>query len=158
SWPAPRKTAEANPVIELTRAAEADAKAGRAASPAKTAGEEKPFSVEKKKLTADPSPRAPESVHSAAIPPWTGIDVSQIRKLLSDFMGGEEPPNKLIEWICSTFEGVCPARDVCSALEAAWNRRAAPGKKNAPRTWNWFYPVLRNALIPGEVARFPEQP
>jgi hypothetical protein len=73
-------------------------------------------------------------------------------------MEGEEPPPKLMEWICSTFEGVCPARDVCTGLEAAWNRNAAPGKKNAPRTWNWFYATLRNALIPGEAARLPEQP
>jgi hypothetical protein len=73
-------------------------------------------------------------------------------------MGGEEPPIRLIEWICTTFEGFCPARDVVAALEAAWNRRAAPGKKNAPRTWKWFYSTLRNALIPGESARLPERP
>jgi len=73
-------------------------------------------------------------------------------------MEGEEPPVKLTEWICTTFEGVCPARDMCVALEAAWNRSAAPGKKNAPQNWNWFYTTLRNALIPGEAARLPEQP
>jgi hypothetical protein len=89
---------------------------------------------------------------------WTGIDVSHIRKLLAAFMDGEEPPVKLIEWICVTFDGVCQARDVCSALEAAWNRSAAPGGKNAPRTWNWFYTILRKALVPGESARLPEQP
>ena len=55
-------------------------------------------------------------------------------------------------WICTTFE----ARDVFGALEAAWNRGAAPGKKNAPRSWNWFYPTQRNALVPGAAARLPE--
>jgi hypothetical protein len=100
-----------------------------------------------------------EQTRGTASPPlWTGIDVSQIRKLLSVFMEGEEPPPRLTEWICVTFEGICPARDVCAALKAAWNRKAGPGKKNAPRTWNWFYATLRNALIPGEAARLPEQP
>jgi hypothetical protein len=47
---------------------------------------------------------------------------------------------------------------VCAALDAAWKRSAAPGRKNAPRKWNWFYTTLRNALIPGEAARLPEHP
>jgi hypothetical protein len=150
---APRKTREANPASPPTCAANPKTKARKANPPAKTAGEEPPFSVEEEKPKADPKPRG-----AASPPPWTGIDVSQIRKRLSAFMEGEEPPAKLMEWICATFESVCPAGDVCAALEAAWNRSAAPGKKNAPRRWNWFYTTLRNALIPGEAARLPEQP
>jgi len=73
-------------------------------------------------------------------------------------MDGEEPPPNLMDWIGETFEGVRPARDVCNALNAAWHRSAAPGKKNAPRKWNWFYTALRNALIPGAAARLPEPP
>ena len=142
----PRKPSEAHPDSRSVSPSNVKTEA-KADSPAKTAGEEKTFSVEKKKTKADPD-----------FPPWTGLDVSQIRKRLSAFMEGEEPPIELIEWICTTFEGFCPARDVFAALEAAWSRSAAPGKKNAPRSWNWFYSTLRNALIPGEAARLPEQP
>ena len=142
---APRKTGEANPVPRPTCADNPKAEARKADPPAKIAGEENFSSAEEEKPKADPRP-------------WTGIDVSQIRKLLSGFMEGEEPPPNLMKWICTTFEGSCPARNVCVALEAAWSRSAAPGKKNAPRKWNWFYTTLRNALIPGEAGRLPEQP
>ena len=56
------------------------AEESKADPPSKTAGEEKPFSLEEKKSKADPNP-----------PSWTGIDVSQLRKLFSAFMEGEEP-------------------------------------------------------------------
>jgi hypothetical protein len=153
---APRKTREANPVSQSMSALNTRIETAKADSPAKTAGEENPFSVEEEKTKADQSPQA-----AALIPisrSWTAFDVNEIQKRLAAFMEGEEPPAKLMDWICSAFEGVCSARDVCAALDAAWNRSAAPGTRNAPRTWNWFYPTLRNALIAGEVARLPERP
>jgi hypothetical protein len=155
---APRKTCEASPVSSAFTS-HRKTEETKADSPAKTASDEPSSPVKEKKLKADPEPSVREQTSGIAkFPPWTGIDVGQIQKLLSAFMDGDEPPVKLIEWICTTFEGVCPALDVCAALEAAWNRRAAPGKKNAPRNWNWFYTMLRNALIPGEASRLPEQP
>ena len=155
----PRKTREAHPGSQVGANENPKGEESRADPPAKNAGEENPLSVEEETPKADPRHLARELTYGApGPPPWTGIDVSHIRKVLSAFMEGQEPPPKLIEWICLTFKGLCSARDVCSALEAAWNRRAAPGKKNAPRTWNWFYSVLRNALIPGEAGRLPEHP
>jgi hypothetical protein len=72
----------------------------KADAPAKTAGEEKPFSVEEKNPKADLAPTVREQPSETISPPsWTEKDVGQIRKLISDFREGEEPPAKLIEWI-----------------------------------------------------------
>jgi hypothetical protein len=48
------------------------------------------------------------------------------------------------------------ADDIRNALDASWGRNAAPGRKNRPRHWKWFYEVLRNAFIPGYAARLSE--
>ena len=117
----------------------ADSKADAPASPA---GEEKPLPV-----NAKPTP------------PWAGLDVTNVGKWLSAFMDGEQAPQKLVRWIVDLAEQCrLSADDIRSALEAAWRRRAAPGQKNAPRSWNWFYEVLRAAFIPGYAARLPEAP
>jgi hypothetical protein len=44
------------------------------------------------------------------------------------------------------------------ALDSAWSRGAASGKRNAPRKWSWFYEVLRNRSERGYAARLPELP
>ena len=95
----------------------------------------------------------------AHVEPWTGIDLTNVHKWLSAFMDGDEPPPKLVSWIIDlATEHSLRAGDIHQALDAAWKRRAAPGQKNAPRSWNWFYEVLRAAFIPGYAARLPEAP
>ena len=98
----------------------------------------------------------PKSAHGK---PWTGLDVSNLQKWLSAFMDGEEAPANLVRWITEfAAEASISAEDVRTALETAWRRHAAPGQPNAPRSWNWFYEVLRAAFIPGYAARLPEEP
>ena len=95
----------------------------------------------------------------APVDPWTGVDVTNVKKRLSAFMDGEDAPPKLVFWIVDlATEHSLRASDIHRALDAAWNRQAAPGQKNAPRGWNWFYEVLRAAFIPGYAARLPEAP
>ncbi len=152
----PRKTA--NPSRQQTCPTNPNGEKDKADPPARTAGEEKHLPVEKQKSEADSAPKDKEQISQLTFRPWNSTEIDQVRKLLSAFMDREEPPNRLVVWIHETFEGICPARDVHAALEVAWNRNAAPGQKNAPRTWNWFYSTLRNALIEGEAARMSEQP
>ena len=100
-----------------------------------------------------PKPKA------AHVEPWTGLDVTNVQKWLGAFMDGEEPPPKLVSWIIDlATEYSLRASDIPEALSAAWKRGAAPGQKNAPRSWNWFYEVLRAAFISGYAARLPEAP
>jgi hypothetical protein len=89
---------------------------------------------------------------------WTALDEANLAKRLSAFMDGDEAPQKLVRWVVDDLSqnyDVSPA-DVYEALESAWNRRAAPGQRNSPRSWNWFYEVLRAAVVPGYAARLPE--
>jgi hypothetical protein len=138
------KSAEDSPDEQSACAAnaenhKADSKAGALASPA---GED-----ESLPMKAKPTP------------PWAGLDVANVGKWLSAFMDGEQAPQKLVLWIVDQAEQCrLSADDIRSALEVAWRRRAAPGQKNAPRSWNWFYEVLRGAFIPGYAARLPEVP
>jgi hypothetical protein len=100
-----------------------------------------------------PKPKA------AHVEPWTGLDVTNVQKWLGAFMDGEEPPHKLVSWIIDfASEYSLRASDIHEALDAAWKRVAAPGQKNAPRSWNWFYEVLRATFISGYAARLPEVP
>jgi hypothetical protein len=95
----------------------------------------------------------------AHVEPWTGLDVTNVQKWLRAFMDGEEPPLKLVSWIIDlAAEYSLRASDFHEALDVAWKRGAAPGQKNAPRRWNWFYEVLRAAFIPDYAARLPEAP
>src|ERR1017187_1244268 len=90
---------------------------------------------------------------------WTALDISDLQKWLRMFMEGDEPPQKLVNWIIDFgAERNLKASDIHQALDAAWRRNARPGEKNAPRDWNWFYETLRNAFVPGYAARLPEAP
>jgi len=107
-------------------------------------------------MVRDAFAQKPKPAH---VEPWTGLDVTNVRKWLRAFMDGEEPPLKLVSWIIDlATEYSLRASDIHEALDAAWKRGAAPGQKNAPRSWNWFYEVLRAAFIPGYAARLPEAP
>lgn len=86
-------------------------------------------------------------------------DRQQVIARMSLFMGNEKPPKRFLAW----FDGFVPEHklspeQVVDALDNAWNRHAAPGQRNNPRSWNWFYETLRNSFIPGYSARLPEQP
>jgi hypothetical protein len=95
----------------------------------------------------------------ALVEPWTSLDVTNVKKWLAAFMDGEEAPPRLVSWIIElAADYSLRASDIHRALDAAWKRRAAPGQKNAPRSWNWFYEVLRAAFIPGYAARLLEAP
>jgi hypothetical protein len=91
---------------------------------------------------------------------WTDADVVSLQQQLSAFMDGDQPPADLTEWILHDLARrySLSASDICGALQAAWRRDGAPGKKNAPRQWEWFYEVLRRAFVPGYAARLPEAP
>jgi hypothetical protein len=89
---------------------------------------------------------------------WTALEEANLRKRLSAFMDGDDAPPKLVRWIIDDLAekyDLSPG-DVHGALEIAWNRRAQPGERNAPRSWNWCYEVLRAAFVPGYAARLPE--
>ena len=102
------------------------------------------------------TPKQPKAKHAK---PWTPLDLTSMEKWLSAFMEGEAPPANLVSWITDfAAEYDLEASDIHDALQAAWNRRAAPGEKNAPQSWNWFYEVLRAAFIPGYASRLPEAP
>jgi hypothetical protein len=85
---------------------------------------------------------------------WTDMDVFNLQEQIGAFMDGEQPPANLTIWILDLArEYGLSANDVHGGLQAAWRRNGAPGRKNAPRDWNFFYEVLRNAFIPGYEAR-----
>jgi hypothetical protein len=89
---------------------------------------------------------------------WTDLDITNVGKWVSVFMNGEPPPPALVSWVIQfSTERSLRASDIHRALDTAW-RRAAPGRQNAPRSWNWFYEVLRAAFIPGYDARLSETP
>jgi len=90
-------------------------------------------------------------------PIWTDSDVTDVGNELAAFMDGEQPPTELLSWIIQFAEQEkLGAYDIRRALKAAWNRNGCPGRKNRPRSWKWFYEVLRAALRPGYAARLPE--
>jgi hypothetical protein len=90
-------------------------------------------------------------------PIWTDSDVTNVGNGLAAFMDGEQPPAELLSWIIKFAEqDNLSAYDIRRALNAAWNRNGCPGRKNRPRSWKWFYEVLRAALRPGYAARLPE--
>jgi hypothetical protein len=70
-------------------------------------------------------------------------------------MDGDQPPAELTEWILRDLvrKYSLSATVMRDALQGAWHRNGAPGRKNAPRDWNWFYEVLRNAFVPEYEAR-----
>jgi hypothetical protein len=86
---------------------------------------------------------------------WTELDVSNLQEQLASFMDGDQPPADLTAWILHDLarKYSLSANEIRDGLQAAWHRNGAPGRKNAPREWKWFYSVLRNAFIPGYEAR-----
>lgn len=144
---------------------------GQADAPAKPAGEENPLGGDSGEEKPSHQGKKQNPIEVAAssqevsgtgqhAKPWTDLGVSSLQKWLSGFMDGEQPPAKLVNWIVGDLapKYSLSAEAIGDALAAARARRASPRKKNAPRTWNWFYETLRNAFIPGYEARLPEAP
>ena len=85
---------------------------------------------------------------------WTGAAVLDLQQQMAAFMDGDYPPAKLTSWILDLArEYSLSATDVRDELQAAWQRRAAPGQRNSPKHWEWFYEVLRNRFVPGYEVR-----
>lgn len=87
---------------------------------------------------------------------WTPLQIEVLAKgWLEPMMPGAGPvPQNLVDFIVLTaIERSALPVDVHKALLPAFTRA---GKKNGPRDWNWFYPIVRNAFIPGHAARVPE--
>jgi hypothetical protein len=92
---------------------------------------------------------------SYKLPPgWTDVELFNLQEQMAGFMDGERPPAGKVRGILNLArEHSLTANDIRDALQAAWRRRAAPGQRNAPRDWNWFYETVRTALVPGYEVR-----
>lgn len=119
-----------------------------------------------KLITGCASPKTGEGLPAAALPAngnskhaLSLADMADISKRMADFMDGEAPPKPTQEFVTAlATQYNLSAADILGALNAAWQRGAAPGQKNAPRQWKWFNEVLRRVFVPGAAARLPEHP
>ena len=118
-----------------------------------------------KLITGCASPKTGEGLPDAALPAngnskhaLSLADMTGISKRMADFMD-EAPPKPTQEFVMAlATQYNLSAADILGALNAAWQRGAAPGQKNAPRQWKWFNEALRRAFVPGAAARLPEHP
>jgi len=85
---------------------------------------------------------------------WTDVELFNLQEQMAGFMDGARPPAEKVGGILDlAWEHGLTANDIRDALQAAWRRRAAPGQRNCPTDWNWFFEVIRVSLVPGYEAR-----
>jgi hypothetical protein len=89
---------------------------------------------------------------------WSESDLARLRVGLKQYMEGDEPPARF-EDSCELRANGATAREVFDLLERKWaNPKYRPGKRQGPRTWNWFLKVIGNEFNAAERGHLPEQP
>jgi hypothetical protein len=105
-----------------------------------------------------PPASLPDPARLGGAKQWTAYELQMVRDCGSAYMEGDPPPANFAS-NCELAAVGHTAADVIAYLDSKFaKRKYRPGGSFGPRSWNWFYSVIRERFSATERGHLPEQP